>query len=71
LLQSLLRGEAITDAADRVNVSRILGIVFEFLAKPGNVDIDGARRDSRLVFPDGFQEFVAGDYCAAAIDLIA
>jgi hypothetical protein len=66
-----LGGEPVAYASDGVNVAGVLRVVFEFLAEPGDVYIDGAGGHARLILPHGLQKFVARNYIAAAIDQVA
>src|ERR1019366_6551402 len=64
-------GETVAYAADGVNVAGILRVVFELLAQPGDMHIDGAGGDAGLILPYGLQQFVARDHVAPALDEIA
>ena len=61
-------GEAVAFAADGEDVFGGLGFLFEFLAEPGDVDVDGAGGDEGLVAPDLGEEPFAGEDLAAVID---
>ena len=51
--------EFIAEAVDSEDELRVVGVGFEFLPEPGDVDIDGAGRGHRVVAPDFVQQFVA------------
>ena len=48
-------GEAVTFAADGVDVFGVLLVFFELLAQPGDVDVDRPRAYFALVFPHVLQ----------------
>src|ERR1700693_1351139 len=60
----LLRYEAITDARDRMNVVRLLGVALDLLAQPVNVSIDRAGLDLDLVAPDFAQQLATAHHLA-------
>src|SRR5690348_10610396 len=52
--------EAIARAPHRLQVARIVGILFDFLTYAAHVDINRARRDVMSVAPDCIKKLVAG-----------
>ena len=66
-----LCGELIAEAADGVDPLRVFGVVFEFLAEPGDVDVDGPGAGGYVVFPDALEELFAADGGAAVLDEVA
>src|SRR5688572_21048838 len=52
-----LRGEAITFAPDRMNVLRVLLIVFQLLPQPRHMHINRPRTHIALILPHVLQQF--------------
>src|ERR1700724_2978820 len=62
--------ETVAFAAHGLNEFWILRII-EFLTKPGDVHIDGPRRNFAVVLPDFVQNFLAWNHAVAMIHEIA
>ena len=52
--------EEVAGAADGADVARLVGVVVEFLAEGGDVDVDGAVEDFVFAIADGFEKGFAG-----------
>lgn len=59
-MAGVLGVEAVAGAADGEDVFGVLGVFFDFLAEPGDVNVDGAGGDVGLVLPHLFENFFAG-----------
>src|SRR5262245_773539 len=65
---SKLSDEFIAKAVDGLDVLGMFGVCFEFLAEPGDVDVDGAGRGHCVVTPNVVEQLVARMDRAAVFD---
>jgi len=56
--------EAVTGAAHRLKIARVLRVGFDFFADAADVDVDGTRGDVGSVAPDGVEKMIAGKNAA-------
>jgi hypothetical protein len=68
--QQALTGELVPESVNRQNVLRQAGVGLELLPQPRDVDVDRARRRSRVIAPDLREQLVARDRRAAVLDEI-
>src|SRR5262245_23036128 len=53
--------ESVAVAIQGVNVTRMTQVGFDLLPEPGDVNIDGARKDHGVISPNCVEEFLARD----------
>ena len=66
-----LPSELVAHPVDGEDVLRVPRNRLDFLAQPGDVDVDGARRRHRVVAPDLVEQLLAGQRRAAVLDEVA
>src|ERR1700736_5997548 len=68
--QTKLCTEAVAHSPDGMNELGVLGVVFQLLPQPGDVNVDGARGNIALIFPDMLQQILSRNHGPAPVDEI-